>query len=514
VTKTRITPPRLGFPEKELRQRTARGAVLNAFFMGGSQLLALLQGLIAAALLGPVAIGLYGVVSTTALTLVELKRVGIDEAFVQQSEPDQESEFQKAFTVELTISVVVSAVIVLLAPILAAIYGDWQLLPLTLAVAYLPVGFALQAGTWVFFRQMDFLRVRALQAITPVVSFVVAVPLLVAGVGVWSLVIGPFVGTVIGVAATLKVSPYPLRVRVDPAARRRYLRFSWPIFVSAAALLAVQQGQLLAFDAVTGLEGVGFVTLAFALTRYADRADQIVATTIYPAICAVADRIATLEELFVKSGRLTLMWVGAFCAGLILFAPDLVHLILGDEWEPAIVVIQGLAAAAALQQLGYSWFAFYRARGDTRPQAVEATVMVAAFALLALPPLFAWGEEGFAWGRVASVLPVLVVRRIFVRRLLPGVSLLRLGARAALPIVLGVLPPLAVRLATWGGERGGWQALAEIALWLAATVCATWLLERRLLAELRANMRGRRLFPVGEEDGREPPHVVTPHGVR
>jgi O-antigen/teichoic acid export membrane protein len=514
VAETRITPPRLGFPEKELRQRTARGAVLNAFFMGGTQLLALLQGLIAAALLGPVAIGLYGIVATTAMTLVELKRVGIDEAFVQQSEPDQEAEFQKAFTVELTISVVVSAVIVLLAPILALIYDDWRLLPLTLAVAYLPVGFALQAGTWVFFRQMDFLRVRALQAITPVVSFVVAVPLLVAGVGVWSLVIGPFAGTVVGVAATLKLSPYPLRMRVDPAARRRYLRFSWPIFVSAAALLAVQQGQLLAFDAVTGLEGVGFVTLAFALTRYADRADQIVATTIYPAICAVVDRIPTLEELFVKSGRLTLMWVGAFCAGLILFAPDLVHLVLGDEWEPAIVVIQGLAAAAALQQLGYSWFAFYRARGETRPQAVEAAVMVAAFALLALPPLFAWGEEGFAWGRVASVLPVLVVRRMFVRRLLPGVSLLRLGARAAMPIAVGVLPPLALRLATWGGEREAWQALAEIAVWLAATVCATLLLERRLLAELRANMRGRRLFPVGEEDGREAPDVVAPHGVR
>ena len=513
MPKTRITPPRLRFPAHELRRRTARGAVLNGLFMGGGQALALLQGLIAAALLSPVAIGLYGIVTTTAMTLVELKRVGIDEAFVQQSEPDQEREFQKAFTVELTISALVSAVIVLLAPLLAAIYGDWRLLPLTLAVAYLPVGFALQAGTWVFFRRMDFLRVRALQAITPVVSFVVAVPLLVAGVGVWSLVIGPFAGTVAGVAATLRLSPYPLRVRVDPAARRRYLRFSWPIFVAAAALLAVQQGQLLAFDIEAGLEGVGFVTLAFTLTRYADRADQIVATTIYPAICAVADRTATLEELFVKSGRLTLMWVGGFCAGLILFAPDLVNLVLGDEWEPAIVVIQGLAAAAALQQVGYAWFSFYRARGETRPQAVEAAVMVAAFALLALPALFAWGPEGFAWGRVASVLPVLIVRRAFVRRLLPAVSLVRLGVRASLPVILGALPPLALRLAAWGGARDGWQVLAEIGLWIAATVCATWVCERRLMGELRASLRGGRLFGVGEDDGRDPPDVVAPHGV-
>ena len=43
----------------------------------------LLQGLLAIALLGPDLIGLYGVVTTTAMTIVALRRVGIDEAFVQ-----------------------------------------------------------------------------------------------------------------------------------------------------------------------------------------------------------------------------------------------------------------------------------------------------------------------------------------------------------------------------------------------------------------------------------------------
>ena len=53
----------------------------------------------------PAQIGLYGVVSTTVISLIALKRVGIDEAFVQQEEPDQEREFQYAFTLELGLSV-------------------------------------------------------------------------------------------------------------------------------------------------------------------------------------------------------------------------------------------------------------------------------------------------------------------------------------------------------------------------------------------------------------------------
>ena len=74
------TPPPGG-----LRVRTARGGAVNAAFLSGAELLVLAQGLLATALLGPDLIGLYGVVTTTAMTIVALRRVGIDEAFVQST---------------------------------------------------------------------------------------------------------------------------------------------------------------------------------------------------------------------------------------------------------------------------------------------------------------------------------------------------------------------------------------------------------------------------------------------
>ena len=39
-----------------------------------------------------------------------------------------------------------------------------------------------------------------------------------------------------------------------------------------------------------------------------------------------------------------------------------------------MILIQGLAGAAALQQVGYCGSAFYRARGETRVQAWESVV--------------------------------------------------------------------------------------------------------------------------------------------
>src|SRR4051794_29356362 len=290
ATVSGVSDERFAFPRHELRRRTARGAVINGLFLAGSEGLVLAQGLIATVLLGPEAIGLYGIVTTTAMTIVALKRVGIDEAYVQQDERGQEEEFQRAFTLELVFSTLLTVVIAASAPAIAAIYGDDRLVALTLAVAYLPLAFALQAPTWIFFRRMDFVRQRLLQAVIPVVTFVVTVPLAAAGVGVWSLVIGPLVGNVAGIVAANAVSPYRLRLRFDREARNRYLRFSWPILVNALALLVVLQGQVLAFDLHSGLAAAGYVTLAATLTRYADRADMIVANTIYPAICAVRER--------------------------------------------------------------------------------------------------------------------------------------------------------------------------------------------------------------------------------
>ena len=501
---------RLAFPREELRERTARGGAFNALFLGSVQGLLLVQGVVVTALLGPVAIGLYAIVSTIAVTFLELKKAGVDEAFVQQDEPDQQAEFKKAFTVELGFALVCSLGIAISAPILTVLFDDDRLLPLTLAVAYLPVAFAFHAPMWVFFRRMDFVRLRLLEGIVPLVTFFVTVPLAIAGVGVWSLVIGPIVGNTVAIVAAMIASPLTVGLDFDRTAIRRYLNFTWPIFASAAALLAVQGGQLLAFNIDGGIAAAGFVTLAFTFTRYGQRANQILTATIYPAAVAIRDKLSTLEELFVKSNRMMLLWSLPVCAVFVLFAEDLVDFILGSEWEPAILLLQGLGVAAAFEQLGYNWFSFFRARGDSRPQAIESAVMVAGFLVFAVPALFIWGFWGFIAGRVAGTLVQLAVRQAYLRRLFPKVNLAAIGARALAPVLAGAAAAVGLRLALWGGDRTAVQAIAELALFVGVTGLATWLTERLLLRELLGYLRTR-AFPGREFDPESQP--LEPPGV-
>jgi O-antigen/teichoic acid export membrane protein len=486
-------------PSRGLRAHVVRGVAVNASVLTLVDAVVLAQGLIVTRLLGPETIGLYGVVTVTAMTILSLKRVGIDEAFVAQEAADEETEFQRAFTLELVLSAGFALVLLAAAPVVAAVYDDDRLLALTAATAYLPLAFALQSPTWIFFRRMDYARQRLLQAVVPLVTFAVTVPLAAAGVGVWCLVIGPAVGNVAGIVAALAASPYRLRLRYDRDVARRYLRFSVPVFAALVAALVVAQGQVLAFDVARGLAWVGFVTLAATLARYIDRADVVVVMTIYPAICAIRGRTRALEELFVRSNRATLLWVLPVCAGAVLFADDLVTSVLGDAWRPARPLVQGLAVAAAMGQLGFNWFSFYRAHERTRPPAVEAVVAAVAFLALAVPGLAIAGVGGFIAGRCAAVAIQLCVRARYVRALLPGVRARDLLGRTLIPAAAGAAAALALRAALWGSGRPHAQAIAEVVLFCAVVVALSLRLERALLRELVSAVR--RAGPAEQQPG-------------
>ena len=489
----------------ELRRRTVRGAAITAVFIVGIDAIVAVQGLVVTRLLGPEAIGLYGLVAVTVTTILTLKRVGIDEAFVQHETDDPQREYQYAFSLELALSVALALVIVLLAPVLAIAYDERELLGLTLASAYLPVAFALLAPLWIFFRRMDYAKQRSLQVIQPVVSIAVTLPLAATGFGVWSLVVGPAAGYLVAVLVSLRVSPYRLALRFDRDVTRRYVRFSGWVLVALGASMAVAQGQVIAFKIDGGLAAAGYITLAATVTRYVDRADQIVTATIYPAIVAIRGRADSLQELFEKSNRATLLWVLPFTCGVVLFAPDLVEFVLGSDWRPARVLLQGLAAAGLLQHLGFNWFAFYRAHGDPRPPALEALTGTVAFAVLAIGGLALWGDDGYVWGRITAVAIALIVRWRFIRELLPHARLAPLVAPALVPLAAAAAVTVALRAALWGGERTVGQAIAEALLFAGVYLAGAAWRERPLIAELLRAVRPVVPGPPASPPGPQPP---------
>ncbi|PZS08625.1 MAG: hypothetical protein DLM64_12120 [Solirubrobacterales bacterium] len=465
-----------------LRMFAARGVLVNTVFDVGISGLGLLRGLVLAALLTRSDYGVWGVLVVSLGVLARLKVVGVSDKYLQQDEADQELAFQKAFTLELLMTAAAMVPIAAALPVVAVVYGHWDLVPPGLVLLTMLVAGALQAPFWVYYRDMNFVRQRSLSAIEPVVGFVVAIVLAIAGAGYWALAIGVVAGAWAGALAAIISSPFALRWRYDRGSLRLYASFSGPILVATVCTILLANGTVIAANAHLGLAGVGAIALAGTITAFATRVDDLVSGTLYPAICAIQTRLDLLRESFVKSNRLALMWAMPFGAGLALFAGDLVHFALGEKWRPAVGLLQITGIVAAISHIGFNWDDYFRARAHTMPLAIVTVASTVTMLGTGIPLMFVDGLTGLAVGIAAGAVVHLVLRAWYLSRLFEGFAFVRHAARAVLPTLPAVAVVLLMRQFEHG-QRTFAFALGDLTAYALVTVAATWLFEGALVRE-------------------------------
>jgi O-antigen/teichoic acid export membrane protein len=470
------------------RRRAARGTLVNGAFLVGLTALGLVRGFILARFLTTDDYGIWAILITAFGSLVALKEVGVSDKYIQQADLDQEAAFQRAFTIELIMAGAVTALIAVLVPLVAWAYGRWELVPVGLVGLIAIPALAFQAPLWIWYRRMDYVKQRLLGAADPIVGFVVAVGLAVAGAGYWALVGGLLAGACATSVLAVATSPYKLRWNLDGTVVREYLRFSLPLLGAALTGLIVSQGSIIAISATAGVGGAGIVALSATVVQFADRVDQIVTGTLYPAICRVADRTDVLFESFVKSNRLALMWAAPFGVGLALFADELVRFGIGERWRAAVPLLQVSGLIVAAEHLGFNWTAYFRARADTRPIAVASALTVATFVVATLPLTIFGGLLGFAYGMAAMMLVQLACRGWFLRRLFVGFSMRSHALRAVTPVAPGAVLVLVVRRLD-PGRPGPWATAGQLAAFALVTLVCTVVAERALLREAIGYLR-------------------------
>ena len=483
-----------GRPVGDLRGRAARGSLVNGVYMVGVHFLGFLKGVVAAALLTAPEYGLWSLLAVTVVTLLWLAQVGINDKYLQQDHPDQEEAFKLAFTLQAMLAALLTVVIAAGVVVASLIYDRPELLAPGLVLALGMPATALHTPQWVFYRRMNFVKQRLLMAVDPVASFLILVPLAIAGFGIWSLVIATVASNWIAAIVAVRASPYRLAFRYAPGTLREYATFSWPLMVNSASAVATAQIPIFFVNGHLGLAAVGAIGLAGQIAILTTNVDSIVSHALYPAVCAVKDRADLLFESFSKSNRLALIWGVPAGVGIALFASDIVGYVLGDHWRFAVPLIAVIALNAAVTQIAFNWAIYFQAIGQTRPIAVHGIVYAGVFLGVGVPGVLAYGLDGYAAGAVAGTLAALVVRLAYLTRLFPTFRMVGHATRAILPTVPAAAAVLAMRALGVGGEDAA-TALAEAAVFLIVVAAATLALEGSLLREARGYLR-RRSLPV------------------
>jgi O-antigen/teichoic acid export membrane protein len=245
-------------------------------------------------------------------------------------------------------------------------------------------------------REMNFRSVELRLIVGTLGGGLVGIALAARGFGPWAIIGQQLALAALATALLWLVSPWRPRLTFSGASLRRLGGFSgnvlgtrlfYYLHENAASLLI---GRFLGAGAF-GLFSVAYTIILTPFSRIAIPVGEV----LFPAFSRLQDEPERVARMWVRGIRILAALCVPATAGVVIVAPELVRVLLGERWEDAVPVLQILAWVGLLQAL-QSWnggilMALDRARTLFRYTVVFFAVHVVAFAVG-----LQWGIVGVA----------------------------------------------------------------------------------------------------------------------
>ncbi len=191
---------------------------------------------------------------------------------------------------------------------------------------------------------------------------VVSVALALAGFGPWSLVLGYLAGTCAALVAIWWRVHWRPRWRPTTTHLRSMLRFGGLLTMVDVGQAFAHEIDYLFIGRVLGAASLGQYAIAFRLPELLIINLAIVAgVVLFPAYAKLDP--ARLADAFLVSLRYTALLVLPVAVGLGLLASPIVLTLFGDQWKPAIPVMQVLCAYAVVVTMNVPAGTVYKVTG-------------------------------------------------------------------------------------------------------------------------------------------------------
>jgi O-antigen/teichoic acid export membrane protein len=503
--------PRTAEPQSESLGRTStRGVLWNGATFATSKLLVLATTVVLARLLTPDDFGLVGIGLLVIGFLDLFNDFGVSAAVVQNRDAPERTA-NVAFWVNMALGSVLTLVGVTAAPLVADFFDEpratavVQVLSLSLLLSSL--GAIHEARLR---RDLRFRRRLAPELGRAIAKGATAITLALLGAGVWSLVWGQLAGEfTASVLYWFALRWRPLFV-VDLAVTRRLIGFGSKIALVGLLGGILRNADYLVVGRALGTRALGLYTLAFRLPQLLiEGAVTIVGQVAFPAFARVQHDPVRLRSGLLRAQRLTALVITPLGLGLAVTADPFVRAVYGEQWVPAIQVMQLLAVYMVVQGASRLVGDVYKATGRAGLLSKLAVLKL----VITLPLLVVFVQGGIrdvALAQVISatictIIDLAVVRRVVDVTWADLAATFLPAARAGAVLVMGC-----VLVARALSGAGAWVELAVVsATGVGCYLGALAAFDKGALTEVRGLLRGRRPRHGLSESRRRPTDMAT-----
>ena len=335
-----------------LRARVARSIFWLAWSRGAVQILSFATTVLVARILVPADYGVMALASVFIGTAAMITDMGLGTAIVQFRDLDTR-ELDTCFWITVTLATVAYAVLFLGAPVIAG----WLAVPrLADVLRVLGLGLPLIACSVVsdslLRKRLALDRVSQAEIISGVVTLPVMLCCALAGLGVWALVVGSLAGWVVKSVVTFAFAPWVPRPRVGGERVKEVVNFSLTTLGISILWTVKEQTDVLVIGKMTGQVTVGLYSMAKDLAMLpTSKISTVVNMLSGPMMAELQTNIEAMRGALYRTVRLTSAIALPASAGMALVADDMVEVLLGPKWLPAVTILRLLCVYAAVRAI-------------------------------------------------------------------------------------------------------------------------------------------------------------------
>jgi O-antigen/teichoic acid export membrane protein len=429
----------------------------------------LLTTLVLARLLVPEDFGLVALAVLVIGVAAQFKDLGVGNAMVVRKEIDERTK-GTVLVLMMGLGVLIALALAALSPVVALAFDEPRVMPV---LAVMAVGILVSGPAWFYIsllqREMAFRQRFRAQVVHTLTYSGVAIPLAVAGAGVWSLVGGQVLAFAAEAVALVIVSPY----RVRPAFERRraveMIREGRGFLAQGGVAFLSQNADYLVVGRILGPAALGLYSMAYRLTEfsYTGIGDPVARVT-FPTIARLRAEGEDVARPFVRGLRLLALASAPLGILLSATADPFTRALLGEGWIGMIGVLSVLGLWGALRPVSAQVAWLLNASGQPGLVAMIAMAQLAVLVPALVIAASAGGITAVAGVMVASLVIGWLAMTILA------------GRRAGVPARRhwrGLAPVIVAGTGCWLAARGTAVALEDVAALLTlVAACAAGLL--------------------------------------
>ena len=410
--------------------KVAKRGVAWAFFREGvSEMITTPTAIIMARLLTPFDFGVAASARFFVSLATRLTNLGFNQALVRIKDLKPE-HCSTVFVVSLVLGAAAYGVLVGAASLIGAFFRTpaiGQVVPIAaLSFVITPFG-TVSAALMV--RDMQFTRTATADWVSSLAEAVSAILLAWAGYGYWSIVYAHVVGSVATASAKLLLGSWRPSIRVSASALRDLFSFGTGVFAKRLLDYSAKNLDNLVVGRMLGVVSLGFYDKAFStmnkvLVRLST-GGPMVTFRVFSLIHEDRDRF---QRAYRKVALATALVSFPVLVGIAAAGPEVIIVMYGERWIPAVAAFQILCIAGAFNVLneyaGMAAQATGRIWGQVTRQAIYTGLVLVLVAVFSRA-----GIAGAAFGVLLATLAMAVMMNALVVRLTAIPSTVVLGAQ-------------------------------------------------------------------------------------